>query len=197
MFFRQQFAFYHIFCGLVSVSCMIIVLILTLYFDYCPPSIPAIKFKQSLNLTDVLQSKLMPRIFCLIITAPKYFLTRTRAVNDTWAPRCDRYFFVTESLDQNATSELISFAKQIPIAPIKNLTSGYDHLTQKSSLAFLFAYEKYLNDYEWFFKGDDDTYLFVDHLRLFLTDKNTSEPVTYGYNFKVSRRNCSIEIHPS
>ncbi|CAF4167781.1 unnamed protein product, partial [Rotaria sordida] len=34
----------------------------------------------------------LPRICCLILTTPKYFLTRAKAVNETWAPRCDRYF---------------------------------------------------------------------------------------------------------
>ena len=131
------------------------------------------------------------RILCLVLTSPKYLLTRAKAVNETWAPRCDGYFFITESLDSNTTSQLTDFAERLPIAPIKNLTSGYKHLTQKSNLAFLFAYENYFNDYDWFVKADDDTYLFVDHLRLFLSDKNTSEPVTYGYNFKVSKKRNS------
>ena len=113
-----------------------------------------------------------PRIFCMITTAPKHFLTRTIAINDTWAPRCDRYFFVTEFPGNNAASALINFAKQIPIAPIKNITPGYKHLTQKSNLALLFAYTNYINDYDWFVKADDDTYLFVDNLKTFLSDKD-------------------------
>ena len=127
------------------------------------------------------------RILCLILTSPKYFLTRTKAVNDTWAPRCDRYFFITEPIRNKAESVKFNIAKQLPLAPIENITAGYSHLTQKSYLAFLFAYENYFNDYDWFVKADDDTYLFVDHLKMFLHDKNASEPVTYGYNFKVIR----------
>jgi glycoprotein-N-acetylgalactosamine 3-beta-galactosyltransferase len=106
-------------------------------------------------------------------------------VNDTWGPRCDRYFFITEYPDNNAASEQLKIAKQIPIAPIKNITPGYDHLTQKSTLAFLFAYENYLNDFDWFVKADDDTFLLVDHLKAFLSEQNTSEPVTFGYHYKV------------
>ncbi len=126
-----------------------------------------------------------PRILCLILTSPKNFLSRTRAINETWAPRCDRYFFITEHDRKTLKREQIKFIKQVPIAPIKNITAGYDHLTQKSTLAFLFAYENYLNDFEWFIKADDDTYLFVDHLKTFLSEQNSSEPVTFGYNFKV------------
>jgi glycoprotein-N-acetylgalactosamine 3-beta-galactosyltransferase len=106
-------------------------------------------------------------------------------VNDTWAPHCDRYFFITEYIRKSLTPEQVKFTEQIPIAPIKNITPGYDHLTQKSTLAFLFAYENYFNDFDWFVKADDDTYLFVDHLKTFLNEQNSSEPLTFGYNVKV------------
>ncbi|CAM4785865.1 unnamed protein product [Rotaria magnacalcarata] len=126
-----------------------------------------------------------PRIFCLILTSPNSFLSRTKAINETWAPRCDQYFFITEYPRETMTPEQIQFAEQIPIAPIKNITAGYDHLTQKSTLAFLFAYENYFNDFDWFIKADDDTFLIIEHLKAFLREQNTSEPVTFGYNFKV------------
>ena len=126
------------------------------------------------------------RVLCLILTSPNNLLKRAKAVNDTWAPRCDRYFFVTEYNRQTMTSEQVKVAEQLPIAPIKNITSGYEHLTQKSTLAFLFAYEHYLNDFDWLIKADDDTFLIVENLKAFLLDKNLSEPVTFGYNFKVN-----------
>jgi glycoprotein-N-acetylgalactosamine 3-beta-galactosyltransferase len=112
-------------------------------------------------------------------------LTRTKAINDTWAPRCDRYFFITETIRETMTTEQIQFSEQIPIASIKDIIPGYDHLTQKSTLAFLFAYENYFNDCDWFVKADDDTYLIVENLKAFLSEQSTSEPVTFGYNFKV------------
>jgi hypothetical protein len=127
---------------------------------------------------------LSPRILCLIVTSPKYFI-RAKAVDETWGPRCDRYFFITEYPENNMTSEERNITEQIPIAPIKNIIPGYGHLTQKSVLAFLFAYENYFNDFDWFVKADDDTYLIVDHLKTFLSEQNSSEPVTFGYNFKV------------
>jgi glycoprotein-N-acetylgalactosamine 3-beta-galactosyltransferase len=127
-----------------------------------------------------------PRLCCLIVTAPQYLPTRAKAVNDTWGPRCDRYFFVSEFPRASMTREQIRIADRLPIAPIPNITSGYDHLTQKSTLALLFAYEHHRNACDWFVKADDDTYLIVDHLRTFLSKQNASEPVTFGYNFKVT-----------
>jgi hypothetical protein len=126
------------------------------------------------------------RVLCLILTAPVNFLLRTKAVNETWAPRCDRYFFfITELIPESLTTEQREFIKQIPIAPIKNITAGYNHLTQKTTLAFFFAYENYFDDFDWFVKADDDTYLIVDYLKAFLSEQNSFEPVTFGYNFKV------------
>lgn len=167
-----------------------IIIVTIFYLDYhhspsddTSPLNPTIhQFARQTNSTDVSS----PRILCLILTAPKTLLTRARAVNDTWAPRCTGYYFIIEHDSNSLEGDQLKCARRLPIAPIKNLTSGYDHLTQKSTLAFLFAYEQHFDDFDWFIKADDDTYLFVDHLETFLTDKNTSEPVTYGYNFKVT-----------
>lgn len=130
-------------------------------------------------------SKPLPRILCLILTTPKNFPSRVKAINDTWAPRCSDYYFITEHDPKNLTEQERTIANEVPIAPIGNITAGYDHLTQKSTLAFLFAHEKHSNEFDWFIKADDDTYLFVDHLQWFLSEQNASDPVTFGYNFKV------------
>ncbi len=128
------------------------------------------------------------RILCLILTSPRYFRTRAKAINDTWAPRCDRYFFVTERTPQTLTPDQLNFAQQLPIAPIQNIIPGYEHLTQKTTLAFLFAYDYYVNDFDWLVKADDDTYLIVDNLKAFLSEQNATEPVTFGYHFNVGVR---------
>ena len=124
-------------------------------------------------------------ICCLITTSPRNFLTRAKAINDTWGPRCDRYYFISELANENLTAEQANITRELPIAQISNITRGYDHLTLKSNQAFLFAYEHHLNDSEWFVKADDDTYLIVDHLKAFLREQNSSDPVTFGYNLKV------------
>ncbi|UJR27205.1 hypothetical protein I4U23_008501 [Adineta vaga] len=137
------------------------------------------------NVNNHTESVVSTRIFCLILTSPKNFLTRAKAIHQTWASRCDRHFFVTENATETLTSEQLNFTKQISIAPISNIIPGYDHLTQKSTLAFLFAYKNYANDFDWFIKADDDTFVIVENLRGFLSKQNASEPVTFGYNFKV------------
>ena len=162
-----------------------IILITILYISYSTNNYSIKTFKIEFHRSGNHSHTSSTRVLCLILTSPKNFLTRAKAVNDTWGPRCDRYFFITEYPEKNASPPQLKIAEQIPIAPIKNITPGYDHLTQKSTLAFLFAYENYFNDIDWFVKADDDTYLIVDHLKAFLSEQNTSEPVTFGYNFHV------------
>ena len=125
------------------------------------------------------------RVCCLVSTTPKHFLTRARAVNATWGTRCDKLLFITEYLNANMTLEQKEFAQQLPIAPIENIAVGYDRLTQKSILAFLFVYKNYYNDFDWFIKADDDTYLIMENLKDFLRKQDTSKPITFGYNYQV------------
>ncbi|CAF4004772.1 unnamed protein product, partial [Adineta steineri] len=169
--------------GLVLTSLILV----TIFYVGSHTNAPYIEFqKNKLGNIRIHRELLSPRVLCLILTTPKYFLDRVKAVNDTWGPRCDHYLFVTDHTPETMTSEQINFTRQIPIAPIQNIVPGYDHLTQKSTLALLFAYKKYFNDFDWFVKADDDTYLIVENLKAFLSQQNASKPVTFGYNFKVN-----------
>jgi len=125
------------------------------------------------------------RVCCLVHTTPNNFDNRGRAVNITWGSRCDGLFFITE---------LSNDTKGLPIAPIANLTPGYEHLTQKSTLAFQYAYEHHFNTFDWFLKTDDDTYIIMENLKSFLSKKNTSQPVTFGYGFKDVRTDFSFSF---
>ncbi len=107
----------------------------------------------------------------MILTSPENYLTLTRAVHQTWASRCDQHFFISEPSQENITNEQKQFAKEISIAPIHDIKFGYDKLIQKMTLAFLFAYKNY--------------FIIVENLRDFLRKQDASEPVTFGYNYKV------------
>lgn len=55
----------------------------------------------------------------------------------------------------------------------------YDGLTEKVFLTYKYVYAEY-GDYDWYLKADDDTFVFMENLRTFLADKNSSQPVTFG-----------------
>ena len=51
--------------------------------------------------------------------------------------------------------------------------------------AFDYVYQHYYNDFEWFMKADDDTYVIMENLRYFLSNEDTNEPIYFGHWFKV------------
>ena len=65
---------------------------------------------------------------------------------------------------------------------------GHDHLWPKTQKAFQYVWEHHRDDANWFFKADDDTYVFMDNLRSFLGrhDPNKAhyfgQTVDYGNN---------------
>jgi glycoprotein-N-acetylgalactosamine 3-beta-galactosyltransferase len=135
------------------------------------------RFRCNYELSSAFQNNLTQlRVFCFVLTAPIYFDTRARAVSSTWGRRCDGLFFVTEL--SNDTLDL-------PIAPIANITPGYEHLTYKVVSALQYAYEYHFDNFDWFVKADDDTYIFMENMKAFLREQNTSEPVTFGWVSKV------------
>lgn len=130
------------------------------------------------------------RVCCLIVTMPKNLLTKAKAVERTWGKRCDQRYYVSEPLYANATNDQKSFAKKIELPHFPEILVGRKHLIQKTVFGYIYAYEKFYNSCDWFLKADDDTYIIMHNLKKFLSQQNTSEPKTYGYNFRVSY--CSM-----
>ena len=112
------------------------------------------------------------RLLCWIQTAAQFHDSRTIHIQATWSKRCDKHFFVSDRND----SRLPIFYVDVP--------TGRQYLSKKHGLAWDHVYEKYLNDFDWFYKGDDDTYVIVENLRQFLASKNASNPVYFGHHFK-------------
>ena len=141
-----------------------------------------------------------PRIFCLIITSAANLNTRARSVHESWAPNCDNYklVMVVPEVVLNQSKLILTNATllsgfemtfdQMPLLQPPNYTlDRYNRLTDKiySTLKYLYLNH---NDYDWYLKADDDTFVFVENLRNFLSRKNKTSPVTYGYDF-----NCYVD----
>jgi len=162
-------------------------LIAAIYWSFSSPFIQQEIILIQENTTPIQAKNTYPevRVCCLVHTKPINFDDKGRAIKTTWGSRCDGLFFI---------SELSNDTKGLPIAPIVDLKPGYEHLTQKSTLAFKYAYEQHFNAFDWFLKTDDDTYIIMENLKSFLSKKNTSQPVTFGYGFKDVRTDFSFSF---
>lgn len=134
------------------------------------------------------------KIFCIILTKDDEFsYPLQKLVYEIWANKCTDYRFIMTipkhlNLDSRASIESgiefeIDNLKYLHPPGFKNDT--YLNLSEKVFMAFKYIYNKY-KDFDWYLKADDDTYIFMNNLRNFLSNKNISSPVTYGYDLKVS-----------
>ena len=106
-------------------------------------------------------------------------------VNFLWAKECNKYIFVARLNSSNATiSREVFDSNLIPILePANYNVENYHSLTNKVFNTLQYVNEKY-GYFDWYLKADDDTFIFVDNLRKFVEDKNSSEAVTFGYDVK-------------
>ena len=89
----------------------------------------------------------------------------------TWTRRFNKVLFASEH--KNAGFPTIDI----------NVKPGRAHLTMKTMTTFDYVYKHHYNEADWFMKADDDTYVFVENLRYFLSSQNASEPVYFGYKY--------------
>ena len=97
---------------------------------------------------------------------------QARHVKATWGSRCNKLLFMSSQADPD-----------LPAVKL-NVSEGRDNLWDKTKKAFQYVYTNHFQDYDWFVKADDDTYMIVENLRYFLANVDTNKPVFFGRKFK-------------
>lgn len=118
------------------------------------------------------------RILCLILTTEANLHTRARAVNATWARRCNSHYFVLQT----------RYEKDDVIMTPYNDTRN--NLIYKVRHAMIHAYTNLMGTFDWVLKADDDTYVILENLRFLLSNYDKDKPGYLGYHF-----NMYVENH--
>ncbi|KAL5113086.1 Glycoprotein-N-acetylgalactosamine 3-beta-galactosyltransferase 1 [Taenia crassiceps] len=126
----------------------------------------------SLALADHLARRI--RVFATILTTPPAKMVKAVHVKMTWARRFNGYVFVSSEEDI-----------YLPSIKVVNEESR-SVLWEKIRQAMIYIYRTSLNDYDFFMKTDDDTYVIVENLRFFLSNRDPNIPVLIGRRFNYS-----------
>lgn len=108
------------------------------------------------------------RLLCWVMTSPRTLKTKGTVVRDTWAQLCDLSLFMSSEEDLN-----------FPALGL-NVPEKYEALWMKAREAWLHVYERHLEQFEWFLKADDDTYVLVENLRTFLRQYDPAHAHYFG-----------------
>ncbi|XP_054084235.1 glycoprotein-N-acetylgalactosamine 3-beta-galactosyltransferase 1 isoform X2 [Zeugodacus cucurbitae] len=112
------------------------------------------------------------RVLCWIMTNPKNHKSKARHVKRTWGKRCNKLVFMSSAVDE----ELGSVA--LPVQ------EGRNNLWAKTKEAFKYLYAHHLDDADWFYKADDDTYAVMENMRYLLYPYSPETPIYFGCKFK-------------
>lgn len=113
------------------------------------------------------------KILCWVLTFPFNHRTKAYAVSETWGKRCNKLVFISTVPDENL-GEMI----------MVNITEDRKYLWGKSRQGLQQVFESYGNDYDWFLKADDDTWIIMENLRYFLYPYSPEMPIYFGCKLK-------------
>jgi hypothetical protein len=85
------------------------------------------------------------KIFCWVFTHSPNHKTKVPAVRRTWGRRCNKLIFMSNEADPDQPDII-----KLPVE------DGRGHLWNKTKLTMKYVHDKYLNDYDWFMRADDD-----------------------------------------
>lgn len=79
--------------------------------------------------------------------------------------------------------QISSIDEEINAIPLP-VKEGRNNLWAKTKESFKYIYDNHLNEFDWFLKADDDTYVIVENLRFMLYPYAAETPIYFGCKFK-------------
>ncbi|NWQ75048.1 C1GLC protein, partial [Columbina picui] len=122
-----------------------------------------------LNLSEAERMELSKsiRVYCIILMKPK-FLGHWAAVRETWSKHCDKAEFYS--------SENVRVFDSVALN-----TNDMWAMMRK---AYKITYERYKDEFNWFFLAYPTTFAVIENLKYFLLKKDPSQPFYIGHTVK-------------
>ncbi|XP_033762497.1 glycoprotein-N-acetylgalactosamine 3-beta-galactosyltransferase 1-like [Pecten maximus] len=120
------------------------------------------------EVADVLRNNIT--VFCAIMARTVDLPKKSTAIHKTWAKRCTHVVYIA----YNVTSSY-----EFPVIPDvspERLTFYRERIKNVIGLIM----QTYINECDWFLIATDETYVIMENLRYFLSDKDPTMPVLYG-----------------
>lgn len=67
---------------------------------------------------------------------------------------------------------------------LKYCIAQLSRINQALPVVNSYSYEHHFNDYDWFFKADDDTYAVMENMQYMLTNYSADQPIFFGGHFR-------------
>lgn len=114
------------------------------------------------------------RILCFANTRPKSHSERVPHVLETWGKHCDKMLFASTSTNVNIGA--IGF----------NLTDDHESMWGKVTQMLTFIHRNFINEYDWFMKADDDSFILAENMRFLLSAYSRDDPIYFGHKFNTT-----------
>ncbi|XP_042894124.1 glycoprotein-N-acetylgalactosamine 3-beta-galactosyltransferase 1-like [Penaeus japonicus] len=119
------------------------------------------------------------RVLCWVPIAPASHNVTAVHVRATWGKRCNKLIFISTK-DGNVSQCILSKHQRHQRWQSQSIRAFWN----KTRSALKYIYSHFLNDYEWFLKADDNTFVLLENLRYLLRAYDTNDPVYFGQHYK-------------
>jgi glycoprotein-N-acetylgalactosamine 3-beta-galactosyltransferase len=100
-----------------------------------------------------------PKILCFIMTHSGNHATRIQSVLNTWGRKCDKLVLASNTTDASIVgADVVQMQSK----------ATWKHLWSKLQETLVYISTHYHEEYDWFLKIDDDTYLIFENLQAYL-----------------------------
>ncbi|XP_031633124.1 glycoprotein-N-acetylgalactosamine 3-beta-galactosyltransferase 1-like [Contarinia nasturtii] len=132
-----------------------------------------LQLKNAINESNTITTVKKIRILCFLATMPESHSRKAIHIQNTWGKHCDKLLFASTIADENL--DALAF----------NVTESHA-LWAKVKVMFQHIYRNYLNEYDWFYKGDDDSFMIPENLKFLLASYSPDDPIYFGYKYNTS-----------